>query len=105
MSDMVERVALTICVTRRRWGWFFGDDRAKTAKPTAVDLDAARAAFEAIREPTEAMLTAGEAADISPHNVITDDDAEAIWRAMIDAALAPSPDTPGEGKNTGGGNG
>lgn len=52
------------------------------------DAYIARAAIQAMREPTEAMLLAGERAE-----ELGDSPAYKHWRAMIDAALSPQPDT------------
>lgn len=46
-----------------------------------------RAAIEAMREPTEAMIDAGYDVGYSPDPLPTDE----VWRAMINAALVPSP--------------
>ncbi len=46
---------------------------------------AARAVLAAMREPTEAMCDAGHLG-----HYITRDDANDVWRAMIDAALKES---------------
>jgi len=94
MTDMIERVARAMCrnrgldpdeatsgegrvfagggsefiVHRRRWAEHSGD---------------ARAAIEAMREPTGEMLDAGDAACAGAN--------ERVWPAMIDAALAEPP--------------
>jgi DNA polymerase/3'-5' exonuclease PolX len=68
MSEMVERVA------RAMYGEI--DFRGEAYKK-------ARAAIEAMREPTEQMSTAGELTPFDCHSDVT-------WRAMIDAALGVS---------------
>jgi hypothetical protein len=74
MTEMIERVARAMCDERCDWGCRFVREYWITA---------ARAAIEAMREPTDAMLEfrlffgSGEACQWAPH----------VWRAMIDAAL------------------
>jgi hypothetical protein len=68
MSEMIERVAQSLC----------GDDNP--ANILAVHRTRARAAFETIREPTEAMVYA--AANQKGQMSYAD-----VWRAMIDEAL------------------
>ena len=68
MSEMVERVAMAIA---NRMNEF-----------PCTDLDCARAAIEAMREPTEAMCNSGDGRywdDMTPR---------AMWQFMIDAALS-----------------
>lgn len=67
-NDMVERVARAI------------EDRLR-GKDFLSYEEAARAAIEAMREPTDAMADDGYRA--IKHG------ADAVWRAMIDAALNP----------------
>ena len=50
--------------------------------------DDARAAIEAMREPSEGMI---KAADEDTPDVLTPFDARDIWTAMIDAALSETP--------------
>lgn len=70
MADMVERVARAICEAIP-----FGVDQVDAAK-------AARAAIEALREPTEAVCEAGaNVLDVLAF------DMEVAWPAMIDAIL------------------
>lgn len=83
MSEMVELVAriidpeLWLSYDRaRREGWD-AETRAMTERNVQPSLAKARAFFEAIREPTEAMIDAADA----------DDWPLANWRVMIDAAL------------------
>lgn len=113
MTEMVEKVALAMfhaeCEPHKAvtgYGDTFGWD---DAMPTVRDrlLASARAAIEAMREPTEAMISAGKDADwvgevesragfsIMPDNTPdwnSDDDQAVIsrpgiWQAMIAAAL------------------
>lgn len=51
--------------------------------------EAARAVIEAMREPTEAMIRAGQACDDSTTGFVQGADGETHWRAMIAAALSP----------------
>ena len=83
MSEMVERVAAALCVEA-------GDEPYRDyigmgntpMKGWKMHERAARAAIEAMREPTEAMLTAGDTAMIRNSDTSAD-----AWPAMIDAAL------------------
>lgn len=80
MSEMVERVARAIQATRGpRENW----DRVTPATRDLWMADA-RAAIEAMREPTEAMTDAGW------RRIEERDDAAENWRMMIDAALKGS---------------
>lgn len=81
MSEMIERVAKHIYDGRngrgcKPWGHL---PRAHQ-EPYLVD---ARAAIEAMREPTEAMEEA--ALDVRP--LMMPDTPRELWEAMIDAAL------------------
>ena len=78
MTDMVERVAKAITEAFEREGRVFDDGQAETL---------ARAAIEAMREPTEAMTKAGDLPgwDDSVSVGLSGE----VWNAMIDAALAP----------------
>ncbi len=75
MSEMIERVAKAIseCHSGRDWRGMseYGKDWWR---------EEARAAIEAMREPTEAMETAGQ---VDPLPISTN----ASWKAMIDEAL------------------
>ena len=73
MSEMIERVALAISG---------GDDPANVL---AIHRSRARAAIEAMREPTKEMMAAGSRTmpDYDPG----DDDAKQCWHEMIDEAL------------------
>jgi hypothetical protein len=78
MTDtMIERMAKAIRKTRAP-----GSDRK------AWSLHAARAALEAIREPTEGMLNPPGDGPIPFFDFHREDDARGIWQAMIDAALS-----------------
>ena len=89
MSEMIERVARAIFTEANAassgYGEWCTDDMANAA---------ARAAIEAMREPTEAMIDAGD--DICPiargtesHKMSGGVVPEDYWRAMIDAVLSP----------------
>ena len=78
----LEEVARAICEAIP-----FGVDQADAAK-------AARAAIEALREPTEAMKEAGaygptsfSYGDDNSFSYIGEDDARSCWQSMIDAIL------------------
>lgn len=88
MSEMIERVAKAILAT--------------TGEPTMWDHYApgtqehyrsmARAAIEAMREPTAAMIEVGDASvdldwSLEPGEGLDGVDVTPAWRAMIDAAL------------------
>ena len=88
MSGMVERVAIAIC--RQETEMYARDhgvdistlpDPAQTGKTKSYE-GAARAVIAAMREPTEAMIYAGNAAPGDGEY-----EASVIWCEMIDAAL------------------
>ena len=76
MSEMIERVAKAIHKVTH-------DDKWPTCN---FCKDAARAAIEAMRQPTEAMIGAGRDATIN-NDPLAYPDVEDTWPAMIDAAL------------------
>ena len=76
VSEMVERVARAIVA---KMGAQTGREPPGDAAMSKTACDVARAAIEAMREPTEEMVTAP--------GVVAWDFGE-IWRVMIDAALA-----------------
>jgi hypothetical protein len=86
MSEMVERVAKVIC------GQYMiseGFDESELAAAEAGEMwrdfrVSARAAIEAMREPTKAMVAQYEN---NGYGDIGDRDAAIIWDEMIDAAL------------------
>ena len=82
MSEMIEKVARAMCLSRKPNHPSLNDDDRwwKTHGSREAYLGLARAAIEAMREPTEAMLAAGRR-----NNHPRD---EETWRTMIDAALA-----------------
>lgn len=90
-NEMVERVAIAIFVS-----WYDGSPMAPVAFYTDCDdvLQAdyrriARAAIEAMREPTEAVCEVGRSVEVAgdeanrPIGWVAD----RVWSAMIDAAL------------------
>jgi hypothetical protein len=111
MSEMIERVALAsqsyavmyshetvgddLRTVNRQWQVYRMEQATRDKPPTVFEASFtekgaayalcarlnARAAIEAMREPTEAMLNFG---------VIQDMDVTDIWQAMIDAALKPT---------------
>jgi hypothetical protein len=85
-ESMVEKVARAIAHDIHKDGdW--GLDGATAYEGRTAEFEAmARAAIEAMREPTRDMKWAHELPHIGP------DEIEEMWRAMIDAALSePSP--------------
>lgn len=80
--DMIEKVAEAIrehVAVERGWGGAASVDGIE---------DAARAAVEAMREPTSDMVTAGI---VDPGEWFADDTTEQIWKRMVDAALKSTP--------------
>jgi hypothetical protein len=97
MSEMVERVARAICaktniamegvteVVLDNPDYVIPGNRRfdKTDTPRwKLYVDQSRAAIEAMREPTDPMIHAGEALEPDTLQFVPD-----YWRAMIDAAL------------------
>ena len=85
MSEVVERVAAAL------WGISGGDEDAWAWDECPEEQRAgyrihARAAIEAMREPTESMWAAGD--DLVPFGPDVADPS-AVYRAMIDEALKP----------------
>lgn len=81
VPEMVERVEGAILSAMSRGG----DSEAM-----------ARAAIEAMREPTEAMLKAGarrfsDCWSLEPGEGLDEEPEQPIWQAMIDAALTSPP--------------
>ncbi len=93
MSEMVRRVATAICKSRTCEGisccqWPAQGGRTQCPVKLGYYDDAARAAIEALREPTAAMWSADHPS-WSLGRPMWD-----WWRDMIDAALATSPPPP-----------
>jgi hypothetical protein len=74
MSEMVERVARAMFIAEQAW-------RRTPVPGTVLNVVMARAALEAMREPTEGMINAAD-----PHGIIMAD-FQTAWRDMIDEAL------------------
>ena len=97
MSDMIERVARALYDAFDKTGEYVGDyntDPYRDGKLyTTLNgkfclAEIARAAIEAMREPTGAMLSAPlHEADGCDAQYQTDADFAAAWAAMIEAAL------------------
>lgn len=86
MSEMIHRVAKAI--NPRAWGdpnEYLFDDWRKQAQNRA--LAQARAAIEAMREPTISMVWCGARATQGDDLHPTNGEVNAAWRAMIDSAL------------------
>lgn len=83
MSEMIERVAQAIALAGNGGTWddWYNDEQREFHRKRA------RAAIEAMREPTNAME---DAADDCDGGTVYDDRASGNthWAAMIDAALA-----------------
>ncbi|MEP0149994.1 hypothetical protein [Roseibium sp.] len=59
-----------------------------TARARATAREKARAAIEAMREPTEAMVTIGACREDQDHDIFEEGHiAREVWLEMIDAAL------------------
>jgi hypothetical protein len=91
-NSMIERVARALYERARNpaapaeGGYVSNDEPPYTTLDGKWNLsDMARAAIEAMREPTEAMVTAGGHAALD--SVSQRADARDAWEAMIDAAL------------------
>jgi len=91
MTSMIERVARAL--NPSLWEWY---DRNRAGQrftgPMIDSIESARAAIEAMREPTPRMYCAGDVAILKRLNsekIITGEDTPAVgsWTAMIDAAL------------------
>lgn len=78
MNPMVERVARVICA---QWG---ERDKAFIDKRWHLQIPVAQAVIAAMREPTEAMLDAGDIEIRGSHNNVC---GLSVWQLMIDAAL------------------
>lgn len=88
MTEMVERVRMTIAdALTDQDGWM------KKSYSREDMTEVARAAIEAMREPTESMIDKATDFDWGPG--ISGDETDAspnrVWQAMIDAALVTEP--------------
>jgi len=96
MSEMLERVAKSICKSRTcegiaccEWPAQMGRRHNCPVTRGAYD-DAARAAIEAMREPTQKMRLAGIAEWSRPDPTPEHESTlvfNAVWRAMVDEIL------------------
>ena len=90
MTDsMIERVARAICRANCTPDMSAEDIDCQEENAWDMWVPEARAAIEAMREPTEEMLYCGDA-QISDWDR-THEDVRAAWHAMIDAALKEKP--------------
>ncbi len=95
MSEMLERVKRAICKSRTCEGvwcceWPANRSRLKCPVRDGGYDDAAHAALEALREPTDDMCEAGAAYyhdNYQDGRAKEQTTAPLIWRAMIDVAL------------------
>lgn len=85
MSPIIERIARALCCPERECEKLQSDG---TCKRNYTFLGEARASVAAMRDPTKAMLEAGNAAvrGATVHEAMERGDLLA-WQAMIDAAL------------------
>ena len=90
-EDMVERVARALCRVDSH-----PENATMDGKPLWMDyIPEARAAIEAMREPTGAMAKAGAGAELTTSyggeyntfDYLSGENAADVWRDMIDAAL------------------
>lgn len=82
MSEMVQRVSRAIWASKPRHHSLRDyDQNATDLEKWEVDR-AARAAIEAMREPTQLMIFEGNG-----HGTCEDGDCFEVWQAMIDEAL------------------
>jgi hypothetical protein len=100
MSEMIERVAKAICKSRSCEGFMCCQNPAQMGRkgcPVKAGgyNEAARAAIEAMREPTQAMLDVGT--DDAGWGDCEESEISYRWNAMVSAALQPATDT-GEAK-------
>jgi hypothetical protein len=86
--DMVERVAWAICDNAGSiWGGPKGEDDPDFLLPKLMYMSMARAAIEAMREPTEAMVDAVWTRPDANGSQYPIGGYREQYRAMIDAAL------------------
>lgn len=86
MSEMIERIKLALRANART-----GDDGGIYIDLWMDGDDIAKSVIAAMREPTEAMLAAGEKCDEGRYFTEGCAEPDKHWRAMIDAALAQKP--------------
>lgn len=89
VESMVERVARAIC--DGRWDAEHFNETANGEEPEEQReywRGIARAAIEAMREPTDAMVEAGfDAGDDTVQGYSENADPQDTWQSMIDAAI------------------
>lgn len=83
MSDMVDRVAKALSIADGMHPDACSNDEAEIPMWTLY-VDDARAAIEAMREPTKAML---DELDLANRGWGTTDHSREIWQSVIDIAL------------------
>lgn len=90
MSEMIDRVKLALKDTADEWAAGEGSDELVDWRDDFCHT-LARAAIEAMREPTEEQTRAGHLAfDLLPFGIAPGPfTIQKIWRAMIDEALTP----------------
>lgn len=102
--SMLEKVARAIHAKRRRPDdnkhWFH-----ENPERCELSRQLARAAIEAMREPTREMIAAGKRASCADDVYLTVDEVDTIHRAMIDTALSEHAEinTAGSATNSSGG--
>ncbi|HYC64620.1 MAG TPA: hypothetical protein VEC14_07820 [Reyranellaceae bacterium] len=89
-QSMIERVALAVFPILSRWAYAPPDKGRKTTQDVAAEV--ARAAIEAMREPTKEMRDAGAASGIGLFHLDRDGE-RTVYEAMISAALQETHDT------------
>lgn len=96
MSEMIERVARAVMI-EDTCGYSLGEERVfcddarlddDLRRRVCACKDTARAALEAMRDPTDWMITMGACYEDQDH-LIVDEGAIAsdVWKAMIGAAI------------------
>lgn len=85
VSEMIERVTKAIVRARHPGLEESEIDNEDSHYWWGLSVDEARAAIEAMREPTEVMVVAADAFDQGNAGI---EECKDIYRAMVDAALA-----------------
>lgn len=85
MSKVLERVARAL--EPQAWAALGTGDTLAYKNRRVSSLRKARAAIEAIREPTEEMMQAACDAAFQPVSLTSEEAYELGWRSMIDAIL------------------
>lgn len=84
---MIERVARALCQQVHGFGGSESEISSAVDRFWTNHVSDARAAIEAMREPNEAMIPAGNIPMPALGQGITFNSADKVWRDMIDAAL------------------